>query len=190
MMHTCAGAACVGSRFKNSPWMRSDVGMQAGRKAKEWLASEGMAGVPILPDLFRGSVIDDLVRVLRRTVDKVERHRVLLRQCLCQRPPSARSQAIPGKVERCKGVVEAQRICQRPPSALSQAILALRNVRVLLRRRASASARPPPSPRLLNTLSDETSMDTRDARAHTHIHTCTKLMFPGQTTHRDVKRME
>ena len=55
-------------------------GVINGWSRKEWL------GVPILPDLFRGSVIDDLVRVLRRTVAKVERDRVLLRQCLCPAP--------------------------------------------------------------------------------------------------------
>ena len=40
-------------------------------------------------------------------------------QGLCQRPPSALSQAIQFKVERRKAGVEAQCLCQRPPS-LSQ----------------------------------------------------------------------
>jgi hypothetical protein len=63
------------------------------------------------------------------------------------------SQAIPEKGERRNLGFQAHCLCQRPPSALFQVIAAKverRNLgAVVWRRSASASARPPPSPRRL-----------------------------------------
>ena len=69
-------------------------------------------------------------------------------QCVCQTVLALSGVILAKIVLRNRGV-EAQCLCQRPPSALSQAI------RAKVERRewspsASASARPPPSPKPLS----------------------------------------